>query len=72
MDERSKNIRRRVNTPTADQSTTDPLLRQTQTGDEVGTSLHSLFKTNLIWKPFLVELVSWPQYVLKELDKITR
>lgn len=52
MDERSKNIRRRVNTPTADQSTTDPLLRQAQTGDEVGTSLHSLFKTNLIWKPF--------------------
>lgn len=35
MDDRGKNIRRRVNTPNADQSTTDPLLRQTQTQDEV-------------------------------------
>ncbi|XP_061401284.1 endoplasmic reticulum metallopeptidase 1 [Musca vetustissima] len=59
MDGRSKNIRRRVNTPNADQSTTDPLLRQTQTADE-NAGLKSIFVTrNRIkwyWSPVFLSL----------------
>ncbi|XP_037952372.1 endoplasmic reticulum metallopeptidase 1-like [Teleopsis dalmanni] len=46
-----RRIRRRVNTPTADPHTTDPLLRQTRsTGDEVGCKKFFVTQNKIKWQ----------------------